>query len=129
MSNIKATFSVEAGVALDQFSPVKLATGYLVACTAAADECIGTLEDGTTGSETNDSLRSVNLQGVCGVKVKGDGTAIAVGDRLVPGAAGKAVKSAGTGARREIGEALEASDEDGAIIYCHLFGHKPDFGA
>lgn len=116
MSNVfRATFTVKADTAIDQFSPVKLDDGELVPTAAIDDECIGTIEDGAEGGE----LRAVNMMGQCPVKVDTSDTAIEPGDYLTPGADGKAVKDAGTGARRTFAEALEGSDEeDGAVIYC-----------
>lgn len=112
----RKTFKVKDGQAIDHGSPVKLDAGELVPCTAAADECIGVIEDGAEGGE----LRAVNVLGPCLIKVDSSGgPAIVPGDLLVPGAAGKAVKDSGAGARRVIAEAFEASNgEDGALINC-----------
>lgn len=113
----RKTFKVKDDEAIDQGSPVKLDAGELVPCTAADDECIGIIED---GSEDGGELRAVNVLGPCLIKVDSDGgPAIVAGDLLVPGANGKAVKDSGSGARRVIAEAFEDSDgEDGALINC-----------
>lgn len=116
----RATFKVKAATVIEQGQCVKLDGGELVPTAAIDDECIGTIEDSAEGGE----LRAVNMMGPALVKVDTTTNAIAPGDKIVAGANGLAVVDPGTGARRVIGEALEASDQTGSggnageLIYC-----------
>jgi hypothetical protein len=71
---------------LKQFAPVKLATtkDFFTECSAATDEVFGLLQHKPNVGET----ARVAIEGRWTALVDGSGTAIAIGDKLGPNAAG-----------------------------------------
>lgn len=82
-------------------------------CGAAADIVLGVIVDG--GGPVTGAAVSVRILGMAEVVSDGSGTAIAVGDRVGPNTAGKAVKKA-TADYSVCGVAMTASSADGTII-------------
>lgn len=108
-NNVKYT----AGGAIPMGAACKISSGTTVVVTTAATErVVGfALQTYASGDEvvlaTDGRIQALS---------KGDGTAIAAGDELSPGASGKLVKQAGTSTHRTVAVALEASTGDGKII-------------
>lgn len=112
------TFAAAADYSAKQFWPVKLtAANQVTVCSGATDVPIGILQNKPKSGEGADVL----CLGVTRAVSDGSGTAIAVGDWVGVGAAGKLVKKA-TDKDFAIGRALEASSADGTVISVLLTG-------
>lgn len=91
-----------------QYYAVKVSAAKTVAiCAAAADVCIGILQNNPAANQT----AIVRHAGISIAVVDGSGTAISIGDRLGPNSSGKLVKKA-TADYSICAIALEASDAD-----------------
>lgn len=112
------SFAAAADYSAKQFWPVKLTAANTVAvCSGATDVPIGILQNKPKSGEAADVLMLGVTRGVS----DGSGTAIAPGDWVGSGAAGKLVKKA-SDKDYAIGQALEASSADGTVISVLLRG-------
>lgn len=102
-----------ADLSAKQYFAVKLHTteDQIALGAAVTDVCLGILQDKPKSGEAG----RVRVLGVSKGVSKGDGTAIAIGDKLGTDTNGKLVK-AHTADRPIIGVALEASTTDGKVI-------------
>lgn len=115
------TIGYTAGaVDLPQYAVVKIAASLAVVTTAITEEAFGVNLFSTDAGDR----ASIQLSGSGQCLVNGSGTAIAVGDKLSPGAGGKALKHDAVGTTAYFGMALEASTGDGDVIRVLIFDNK-----
>lgn len=110
------TFNGTAGGTVAQFTLCKRHTDGTIINSGANEIAIGiATQDQVSGDIM--SLRSPTAGGEHKIKAKGDGVNIAIGDILVGGAGGKALKlPAGAGTYYQVGIAQEACTADGDVI-------------
>lgn len=105
-----------------QFAPVKLTTtrDFVTPCTAATDGVFGVMQ----GKPNVGEAGRVAIQGRWPAKVDGSGTAIAIGDRLGPNAAGTMLVKKATADYSICATAQEVCTISGGIIDVDLFGDQ-----
>ena len=110
------SFNGTAGGTAAQYTLGKRHTDGTLINSGANEIAIGIFTDDFVSGDIA-SLRSPTAGGEHKVKVKADGVNIAIGDILVGGASGKALKlPAGAGTYYQTGIAQEASTADGDVI-------------
>ncbi len=106
------SFKAGADQSAKQYYIVKQsALNTVVICAAATDRALGVLRNKPKTGEA----ATIRITGIAEVISDGSGTAIVVGDYVGPNSSAKAVKKA-TADYSVLGQALDASSTDGAII-------------
>lgn len=103
--------SITAGEAINAGTPVKLSGTSVVGTAAGTDDAIGIC----TATVASGEQAAVLVDGIGKCLVNGSGTAIAVGDELMPGD-NLLVKAAGGAANRVVARALQSTSGNGALI-------------
>ena len=110
-------FSLTAGGAINVGAFVKFSAGKVIACTAVSDRPVGVAMH--SAAADGDPVSVKILGPLALARVDGDGSAVAIGDSLMPKAtgAGDLVKLGATTGDREVAIALEASTTaDSSIV-------------
>lgn len=116
--------SIVAAEDIEEHSLVTLdGNGEAKKTTAAGDNVFGVTQGGDvkTGEEV-----AVRTRGATQCRMDGTGTNLAVEDKLMPGADGKAVAHDGAGGSKFVGEVIVIQDgtADGEIGQCRLYADR-----
>lgn len=122
-SNNACDLTFTAGGAISQFAAVEFASGKVTATDAVGDTVFGIAQE---SADADGDEITVRVQGVSQCLVDGTGTAIAVGDDLMPegSGSGKLTAHSGTTGDTFAARALEASTADGDIIQVLLYDRQ-----